>query len=604
MTKIYFRHGSYREEQDSLIKDVCSTINESKIGLFEAPTGLGKTDAVLSSALSLAGKKTVFYLTPKTTQHKLALEVVEDINKKYGLELKAVNILGKQKMCSEIPNYNNSKGFYEFCESKLKSGTCKAFKNFKNKNYNKQIHLENVLSAETILDFGISNNVCPYELAIELTKRANLVICDYNYLFSPKVMQTFMLRSEKELEEAILIIDEAHNLGERIKSNLSQFINKKLISEGIKELEKIEEGDFSYLAEKLKQLLLLIKEKKGERELLVDTDFLKTIFENGYKDFPALEPEHIKTLEKNFENENIILPYIYTFFSSWFEENKSTIRIIKSGEDGELSIFIKYLDPAVVTKNIFKKVDSAILMSGTLTPQKMYSDILGLPRDTKIFTYKNPFPKENKLVMYDDSFSTKYELRNSADLEKVTEKIAKVINNTMGNIAIFLPSHRLASEFYNLLSEKTAKKVYLQDKNTQKSKKMIDEFKKSKGLGSVLLGVLGGSFSEGLDFPGEQLIGVFILGIPFPEPTLEIKEAIKYYDEKFANGWNYAYTYPTFSKVIQATGRCIRTNEDRGFIVLIDQRYTWSKYQALLPDDLKPRLEMSEKLIESFFNKK
>ncbi len=601
MTKIYFRHDNYREEQNTLVKDIAKVLQENKTGLFEAPTGLGKTDAALATAISYTEKKTIFFVTPKTSQHKIALDVVKGLNRKYSLDLKAVNILGKQKMCSEIPLMNNARGFYEFCESKIRSNNCPAYKNFKNKSYNKNIFLENELSAEDILEFGIGNKVCPYELAIELSKKANIIICDYNYLFNSKIREAFFQKTGKELGDSIIIVDEAHNLADRIRSNSFYVLNKKMILQAIKEADSIDNKEFWELSDKLRKVSELFKEKYKDKEFLVDKDLFKDILLK-FEELPDLETEHLKEIAKKTKSGELILPYVYSFFSNWFENHKSIIRFFKTENEKDYNLVLKYLDPSFVTKTVFENANSAILMSGTLSPFKMYVDILGLPKDTLCFKYNSPFPKENKLVMYDDSFSTKYELRNSHDLEEISSKIATIINNISGNVAVFLPSHRQASEFYNSLTRKTAKKIYLQDKNAQKSKKIVEDFKKSRGLGSVLVGVLGGSFSEGLDFPGEELVGVFILGIPFPEPTLEIKELIKYYDERFANGWNYGYTYPTISKVVQATGRVIRTYTDRGFVVLIDQRYTWKKYSNLLPDDLRPNTLMSSKLIESFFN--
>ena len=202
--------------------------------------------------------------------------------------------------------------------------------------------------------------------------------------------------------------------------------------------------------------------------------------------------------------------------------------------------------------------------------------------------------------MYSSDITTKYEYR-AQNIPKIVDVVSEVINNVSDNIVVFFPSYNLLSSVHNLVAKKTTKKILVQRQNMGviDAKRLIDRFKKLKnGFGGVLFAVVGGSFSEGVDLPGDELKGIIVVGLPFPEPNFEIKALIEYYDKLYNKGWDYGYQNPTIAKIVQAAGRLIRTETDKGFILLLDNRYAWKKYNSLFPDDFKFKPYDLKKIID------
>jgi DNA excision repair protein ERCC-2 len=285
---------------------------------------------------------------------------------------------------------------------------------------------------------------------------------------------------------------------------------------------------------------------------------------------------------------------IGSFMASWQTDKK-----VKTRFKNNDTISIKGLDPAFLSSSIFDDCFGAILMSATFSPLQMYVDVLGIKKPY-IRQYESPFPKENKLVQYVETVTTKYDERKES-LPEISQIVKDTINKVSGNIAVFFPSYDVLQSVLLRVSEKTIKKIYVQEKNmtANETKRLIDMFKKNKvGFGSVLFAVVGGSFSEGVDYPGDDLIGILMVGFPFPEPDYEMESLIKFYDDLGKSGWNYAYLFPTVSKVVQACGRGIRSETDKAFILLLDKRFGWTKYKSLFPLDYNIQKYDQKKLSE------
>ncbi len=644
---ILFPYSNIRDGQKEFLEDVYKSVNEGKILLAHAPTGIGKTAASLGGMLNygLKNNKVIFFLTPKHTQHEIVIETLKKIKKKYALNFIAVDITGKQWMCLYPDTEDiSSNEFNEFCKAKKEHEECEFYRNAHPKKNEGNIadgiknKLKNsIMHSEEVKELCSRHNICPYEIIIECAKDANVIICDYFHIFSKTVRDTFLTRIGKELNDSIIIIDESHNLPERIRSLLSHSISEFSIDRAGKEAENVGKIYLQEAVLNLKKILVLFgKELDNNNEIFMEKS-----------KFVAAVEKHIRKIDgpANWNYDDFVNDTDYTgaeilktpnryrsylkitgkFLGSWNMSEPGFARILKkeirkdaTGRFRDyFSLYCNCLDPSISTSEIFNTCHSAVLMSGTLIPLEMYKDILGIPdKRAMLKEYKSPFPKENKLVMVVEGLTTKYEMRSEEMFKKYAENISEISKHINGNIAIFFPSYKILNKisfFMKEIQDKSdknftfAKPVLLEQQDMTKEDRMelykkLIPFKNSGG--AVLCAVLAGSLSEGIDYANNLLSAVIIVGLPLDFPDLETKALIKYYDEKFSAGWKYGYIYPAMNKVVQAAGRGIRSESDRGVIVLLDERYKWQNFSKCLPKDFAQIVtEKPEIYIKRFFEK-
>ena len=633
--EIFFRFSEPRDQQKQLVEDIWLALNEGKNLVAHAPTGLGKTDSALSPAISYALKnnKTVFFLTPKISQHEIAVQVVRGLKEKFKLNLKAVDFVGKKYMCID-PFIETAEGssFYELCAKKRLREACTPYGNARG--YSKEqkdkskIYLEilnesnsSVLSHHEIKEIskefafaGEHRPLCPYEVATILASKANIVIGDYFHLLSPTVQDIVLKRINKKLEDCIIIVDEAHNLPDRVRSLMSSSLSTFHLRKASDELDKLNQQEFREKIKKIeKKLRELAMQKLSEKnnEVLISKEKFNEILKevsDQIEDF-ALELRELGSefLEGSGKTKSSLIS-ISNFLIKWEEESEARVRILQRNKSrDEVSIQLRALDPSLITKNIFSKVHSVILMSGTLLPTKMYADLLGLQEEkTELKEYSSPFPKHNKLNLIDPSVTTKFTERKTEEFQKIGMQIIKIVNEVPGNSAVFFPSYKILESVYPFIQDKISRQIFKQKEkmNSNEAASMLQSFRNAgHGFGGTLLGVLGGSFSEGVDYLGNALKGVVIVGVPLQEMNLELKSLIDYYEEKFGRGWHYAYIYPAMNKAMQAAGRCIRDISDEGIITFMDKRYLWQNYSSCFPKDFSKTVTVEpEKFVKLFFS--
>ena len=610
--KKFFRHLKMRKGQEDLLNDIYTTIKKGKIGLFEAPTGLGKTDASISASLKYAieNDKVVCFITSKTTQHKIALDVVKGINKKNNMNIKAVDFISKSNMCIDPFLSGGGSEFYEMCEKKISKRLCQPYLNtigrFKEEKEIKKEKIINYFSSLPALTSMEMKKVCekkelcPYETSMILGANANLFILDVNHIFIPELRERFLTRENLTLNDIIFIFDEAHNLPNRLRSLLGESISLPILRESMKEVNYfVENRDINdILVDFLNDFIAKIDNLS---EGFVNQEYLETLFEDYDIDNILKELNKINYEWVNLKSKKSSCYSVKSFMESWIFNSNTKTRFYKNNK-----LYIKGLDPSLFASEIFYSSYSSILMSATLSPFEMFVDLLGIrKRDVNVMKkYKSAFDTNNRLILYDNVVTSKYKEREK-HIDGISNKILQIINITKGNIAIFFPSYNFLNTILKNIKSKSNKKIFIQKQNTSSNlrERLIQKFKNEKqNNGGVLFAVAGGSFSEGVDFPGDDLKGLIIVGIPFPEPDFEIKALIEYYDEKYKTGVNYAYTFPTIMKVIQAIGRLIRTEEDSGFVVLLDKRYGWLNYKKLFPEDFNFMLFDIDK-IKKFINR-
>jgi len=601
--EVFFPHDEMREIQDELVSDVKDAINRGKSLLVHAPTGLGKTAATLAPAIKAAVDKklTVFFLTSRHTQHLIAIDTIKQIKEKYGLKISAVDIIGKKWMCLQPgTNVLYAGEFSEYCKKLRENNECEFYEKTKDSSNKLTVEAKKVfaelkdlspLHTNHFIDYCNHSSLCPYEMAIAQASKADVIITDYFYLFHPNIAGTFLAKTQKELQNSVIIVDEGHNLPYRVRDLMTVNISTFTTNRAQNEAKKYGNEETSAKIHIIRTAIDKISEGLGynEEKLAKKEDFVNMIkasynYEELIDDFEAMG-ELVRQEQKQSS-----IGMLGTFLREWLGPDEGFTRIvtIKSSAKGPIShISYRCLDPTLVTQPVIEQSHSTILMSGTLNPTVMYKDLLGFSDSTEEKEFPSPFPEKNKLTMVIPETTTKYAMRSEEQFRRIGEITAEITNLIPGNSAIYFPSYHLRDQVYKSFSTLSTKTALLEQPQLTKDEKieMLEKFKEFKASGAVLLCASSGNFAEGVDLPGDFLKCVVVVGLPLTQPNLETKELIKYYDHKYKKGWDYGYIIPAFSKTLQSAGRCIRSEKDKGVIVFLDERYAWSNYFKCFPKE-------------------
>lgn len=615
---VSFPHPSLREGQAELIHDIKEALNKEKTILAHAPTGLGKTASALSVAVPIAKrlKKKVFFLTNRHTQHKIAVDTLQDMQQKNGESIVVSDIIGKKGMCSQEVAKLFGSDFNDFCKSMVDKGNCSYYSKVKGKKgltvdaeyLIAKLRAAKPMHTEEMQLAARREGMCSYEIAIELAKKADVIIGDYYYLFNPVVRNNILKKLDVEIEDIILVVDEGHNLPLRISDMQSTKLSQNVLKYAAQEAQKAgDDGLADQLLDILAKFVNLkrLDEKNTEAKARKE-DFIAIVkttvdYEQLIESLEGVAEELRSNQKKSFCGS------VADFMRKWEGEDKGFARIFREAK-GKIDKYkeLEYtcLDPSLASSEIFNQVHSAIVMSGTLTPLSMYADLLGI-ENAVTRKYWSPFPIENRRCIVVPKTSTKYTGRSEAMYSEIGKLISEYCRAIPGNVAVFLPSYHMKDQVSRKIL--TLKKILQEEQGMDKEAKevFLKNFHSYKDKGAVLLGVTGANFAEGIDFPGDLLQGVIVVGIPLARPNLKTKETINYYDIKFGKGWDYAYTYPAINKCIQSAGRCIRSEKDRGVIIYLDERFVWQKYFDCLPrEGLVVKREPGEMITEFFASKK
>ena len=566
----------YREGQKELASYVYQTIYHGKKLFLEAPTGVGKTLSTVFPAVKAVGRglsEKIFYLTAKTITRTVAEEAFGLLREK-GLKFKDIVITAKEKICSnETCDCNpavcpNAKGHFDRVNACLYA----------------LITQENRFSRDVIEQYAREYQVCPYELSLDVSLFADAVICDYNYVFDPHV---YLRRyfSGDNAGKYIFLIDEAHNLLDRGREMYSATLVKEQVLE-LKRLMKEYDKEIVKYSEKLNKALLALKKK---------SDGL-TIFEDVEEVYQAAE--ELKGLLDTYMNNHSDSPLIEDITDFYFElahfidiyEELDDKYVIYGylRENGEYILKLFNVDPSVNLKKRMEQAKSTTLFSATLLPIQYYKELLGGEKtDYEVYAH-SVFPAENRGVMVARDVTSKYTRRGAKEYERIAEYLHDMVWSKKGNYLAFFPSYAFMEEVYSTYismyaGEEVEYLLQQEDMTEEDREGFLDAFRPSKES-RPLLGfcVLGGIFSEGIDLKHDSLIGAAIVGTGLPQVGQE-RELLKEYFDKQGQGFDYAYRFPGMNKVLQAAGRVIRTAEDIGVVLLLDERFLQSTYRSLYP---------------------
>jgi len=613
--EIYFPYSKVRDIQTDMISDVYNAIKSKKHIIMHAPTGIGKTIAVLAPALSIAMKNnlTIFYLTSRQTQHKIVVDTLRQIKQKFNINFECADVIGKKWMCLQKGMEAMATGsFHEYCKALRDENKCDFYLNTRKPNLQPTINAKQAIEELKIIgpchvqDFiqqGKKKTMCPYELATLTAANAKVIIADYYYIFNQGIRQSFLPKIKKELENIVLIVDEAHNLPTRIRELLTQKTSSLIIESAKKETRKYGYEETLENLDIVENALFELAQDIEKEGTITRNDFFDLINKNKpYDDIVAellFSGEDIRDKQKK----SFVLS-VAKFLEVWLGSDIGFGRILTKTMDKKLKISLAYrcLDPSIAAKEVIEKSYSTVLMSGTLTPTSMYKDILGFNEIVEK-EYKSPFPKKNRLNLIVPKTTTKFLERNTRQYGEIANVCSNIVNLINGNAAVFFPSYELMENIAEHL--KCSKPIFKEKQTLTKQEKehLLDVFKSHRDKGAVLLGTSTGSFGEGIDMPN-VLKAVIIVGLPLEKPDIEKRLLIEYYDDKFGKGFEYGYVLPAITKCLQNAGRCIRSETDKGAIIFLDERYAWNNYYQCFPEDWE--IEVSEDYIDvlkGFFDK-
>jgi len=589
----------YRKGQRKLAVSVYKTIKEEKKIFIQAPTGIGKTISVLFPAIKAMGEgitEKIFYLTAKTITRQVAEEAFKKMKDK-GLNFKALTLTAKEKICFEKDSSCNpeecsyAKGHFDRVNDAIRE----------------LFERENDFIRDTIEHYARKHNVCPFELSLDLALWADCVICDYNYVFDPSVyLRRFFQDNEGNYS---FLVDEAHNLVDRARSMFSSGLYKK----SILEIKRKMKGQNSALVKSLRKLnSFMVKEKKqcSEAGFAVQKEEPTEIYPL-LREFISQADQWLIINEKTEVYEELLELYFqavnFLKIAEFYDERYVTYR-----ENGSQDFKIKLycVDPSYLLGEAVKRGKAAVFFSATLLPSHFYHKMLGGGETDSTIQLPSPFERKNLCLIIAGSISTRYKDREHT-YEEVAEYIMGAVQKKKGNYLVYFPSYKYMEGVHDCFRGKYASvKTITQTPSMSEEERelFLAAFQPDNLETMVGFAVLGGIFSEGIDLIGDRLVGTVIVGVGLPQICLETNIIREHFQQINNSGFEYAYMYPGMNKVLQAVGRVIRTENDRGIVLLMDDRFLTGRYQQIFPKEWFPfiRIKKPEELeghIDNFWNK-
>ena len=597
LKNIEFPYDQKRPGQQELMKATYMTLSQNSILYAIAPTGIGKTMATMFSALKsiTKPKEKLFYLTAKTMGRNVAIDSIKLLQEK-GLNLKSIVISSKAKSCLLGSKHCDpekcpfAKGYF----NRLRTAIEDIYNN------------ETLFTFDIIKSYALKHKICAFEFSLDLSYFCDLLICDYNYVFDPKA-HLIRYFDDSEYEPKILC-DEAHNLVERSKEMYSSYLDSNVPSE-LEDLVCKYDKTITRVVRNFYQQLEEY-EKLVNEDLFYYSNFLDDTTITLLRQI-ANKTENVLSENQDIKNREDIITYYFMikdFIDTAEYFGADHKYIVKKVEEGRYFLIIKCCDASeFIYDTIKNKTKGVVFFSATLFPTKYYMDLL-TKGNGKYICLPSPFPQENLKLIIKDNVSTKYKDREHT-IDDVVSTIKSLIKSKPGNYIVFFPSYKYIELVTNKLDNEGID--YISQTGTMSDFEREVVFNEFKDTTKPHLGlfVMGGSFSEGVDFVGDLLNGVIIVGVGLPQINVENNLLKEFFDEKYEKGFDYAYTYPGFNKVVQAAGRVIRTENDRGVVILLDERYKTWLYKSLMPKEWSHYVRLnSKKAIESglisFFKEK
>ncbi|WP_270203342.1 MULTISPECIES: ATP-dependent DNA helicase [unclassified Coprococcus] len=592
----------YRKGQRDLAVSVYRTILRKKKLFIQAPTGVGKTISTVFPAVKAVGEELgekIFYLTAKTITRTVAEQAFETLREQ-NLKFKVITLTAKEKIC--------------FCEeTSCNPDDCPYAKGHFDRVNDAVYELlmrEDVMSREVLEAQARKHKVCPFEMALDVSTWVDGVICDYNYVFDPDArLRRFF--AEGGAGGYLFLIDEAHNLVERGR----QMYSAELCKEDFLAVKKLVKGEAPRFAKRLEACnkILLAMKKECENYKVLDN-----ISHFGIQLMNVLS-ETDRYLEECVDKEvrETVLDFYFqvrSFLNIYDGLDENYVVYTEYQENGRFVLKLFCVNPAANLQKCLDKGNSAVFFSATLLPIQYYKRLLSTEKDNYAVYIDSSFDTKKRLLMNGVDVSTRYAMRSREMYQRYATYIFRVVKAKMGNYLIFFPSYRFMEDVYQeftqlLASDEEEMELVIQQKHMDEEERenFLRAFEMGREKSLIGFGVLGGIFSEGIDLTNEKLIGTLIIGTGLPQVCNEREILKSYFDQKGLYGFDYAYRYPGMNKVLQAAGRVIRTEDDRGVILLLDERFQREKGKEIFPkewaDCERCRLDIVEEKIRLFWEK-
>lgn len=565
----------YREGQRDLVASVYRTILRKKKLFIQAPTGVGKTMATVFPAVRAVGEglgEKIFYLTAKTIMRTVA-EQAFSLLKEKGLLYKTITLTAKEKIC--------------FCEeAECNPDACPYAKGHFDRVNDAVFDLithSGDWSREVLEEQAKKHMVCPFEMSLDLSDWADAVICDYNYAFDPQAhLKRFFSESGKG--EYLFLIDEAHNLVERGR----EMYSASLYKEDLLEVRKMVKAEDPKLAKGLSECNQQFLELKRECE---HYQILKSVSHIALKLMNVLSKLEDYLEEcKDAEKKKRVLDFYFavrSFLNIHDIMDENYVIFSEMMEDGRFQIKLFCVNPAVNLQNYLEQGNSTIFFSATLLPVHYYKKLLSVEKDDYAVYAHSSFPQENKFLFIGTDVSTRYTRRGESTYQRFARYIAVMAEQKKGNYMAFFPSYRFLEEVHTCFLECVDHEVdsicQVSYMDEEQREEFLEEFEQEREKSLVAFCVMGGIFSEGIDLTDDKLIGAVIAGTGLPQVCTEREILKQYFNAADMDGFDYAYLYPGMNKVLQSAGRVIRTESDRGVILLLDDRFRAMRYREVFP---------------------
>ena len=565
----------YREGQRDLVVSVYRTILRKKKLFIQAPTGVGKTMATVFPAVRAVGEglgEKIFYLTAKTIMRTVA-EQAFSLLKEKGLLYKTITLTAKEKIC--------------FCEeAECNPDACPYAKGHFDRVNDAVFDLithSGDWSREVLEEQAKKHMVCPFEMSLDVSNWADAVICDYNYAFDPQAhLKRFFSESGKG--EYLFLIDEAHNLVERGREMYSASLYKEDLLE-VRKLVKAEDPKLAKGLSECNQQFLELKRVCEHYQILKSVSHIALKLMNVLSKLEDYLEEC-----KDAEKKKRVLDFYFavrSFLNIHDIMDENYVIFSEMMEDGRFQIKLFCVNPAVNLQNYLEQGNSTIFFSATLLPVHYYKKLLSVEKDDYAVYAHSSFPQENKFLFIGTDVSTRYTRRGESTYQRFARYIAVMAEQKKGNYMAFFPSYRFLEEVHTCFLECVDHEVdsicQVSYMDEEQREEFLEEFEQEREKSLVAFCVMGGIFSEGIDLTDDKLIGAVIAGTGLPQVCTEREILKQYFNAADMDGFDYAYLYPGMNKVLQSAGRVIRTESDRGVILLLDDRFRAMRYREVFP---------------------
>lgn len=567
----------YREGQRELTAGVYRTINRGKNLFIQAPTGTGKTITTVFPAVKAVGQglaDKVFYLTARTITRTVARETF-DLLRTQGYQGRVLTITAKEKLC--------------FCEemdcNPLHCPYAKGHYDRVNDAVFDLLSRERDLTREVLLAQAEKFQVCPFEMCLDTSLWVDDIICDYNYVFDPNVyLKRFFAEGVKG--DYIFLVDEAHNLVERGREMYSAELYKEDFLKYKNILKEYSKKCTAALEKCNKHLLKMKRACENYRILGGIEELIFALMQLGSAMEDFFQREVVFPEKKEVQEFYLNLRH---FLNMYDLMDENYVIYSEHVSDGRFKLRLYCVNPALNLQSCMDKGRSTIFFSATLLPIQYYKKLLSACPDNYAVYAQSVFANEQKLVAVARDVSSKYTRRTAQEFDKIASYIYETAKAKSGNYIAFFPSYRMMQDVWECFMQREG---VLDDMDCicQESgmselqrEEFLENFNVSRTKPLIGFCVMGGIFAEGIDLKHEALIGVIVVGTGLPQISNEREILKDYYERDEHAGFAYAFRYPGMNKVLQAAGRVIRTTEDRGVILLLDERFLQREYQVLFP---------------------